>query len=438
MKVLIQIEDSMLSDIMALAVEGVLSAECRQADGADDALRVLAEEKKIDLLVLESDEGDSPFLREARKRRLPIIRLSGGQGMLRPGLSDREYVLAKPLDVKDFLELVRYVVKADSEAPIDKEYCQVRLDTLLMAGNQFEFEIFLRLSDAKYVKVVSRGDVFDGEKYSHFLGKGIKHLYIPKNEFIQYLGAMANCLHSLAANDAVQLSEALSASTKIYESLRAGMSSIGITPETQRIMKLTVNLAARSIEKNPKLHDLFLALSQNQDCFQAWHSIALCYVSCKLSSLMTWDSQNTHYKLALAGMLHDVALRRPEWALFENESDLTKAGLNEEELLAYRRHPILAGELAKQLDDFPGDVDYIIAQHHELPDGSGFPAGVNHTKISPLSSLFIVSHDICHRLYEEGPNFDFAKFLGEFDERYPLGYFRKIRSSLEQLGLDKI
>jgi response regulator RpfG family c-di-GMP phosphodiesterase len=151
---------------------------------------------------------------------------------------------------------------------------------------------------------------------------------------------------------------------------------------------------------------------------------------------MTWDSQNTHYKLALAGMLHDVALPNPDWALFETEGDLS--GLSASELEEYRRHPLLAGEMASQLADFPGDVDYIIAQHHELPDGSGFPRGLNHTKISPLSSLFIVSHDICHRLYAEGEKFDFARFLDDFDRRYPLGYFRRIRTSLEALDLNKI
>jgi hypothetical protein len=438
MKVLIQAKDGMLSDIMAIAVEGVLSAVCLQAERPEEALGLLAESADVDLLVAESNTSDSEVLSLARRRKIPLIRVTEAEGELKPSLSEREFVLLKPLNVKEFLDLVRFAVKGDPAVSKDDAYSKVRLDSLLMIGNQFAFDIFVRLSPAKYVRVVRKGDLFDSEKYAHYSGKGIKHLFVLRDDFIHYLDALATSLHRLTSSGSLSLDDSAAAAIQAYESFRDGMESLGITPETQRVMQLTVKLAVRSIEKDPKLKELFSTFSERRESFQAWHSVALCYISCKLCTLMTWNSQNTHYKLALASMLHDIALPKPEWAEFESEQEAKAAGLAGEEMADFLEHPLRAGEMVKRLDDFPGDVDYIIAQHHELPDGAGFPLGQNHTKISPLSSLFIVAHDLAHHLYREGGQFDFLRFLQEFDRRYPLGYFRKIRASLEKLVADEL
>ena len=38
------------------------------------------------------------------------------------------------------------------------------------------------------------------------------------------------------------------------------------------------------------------------------------------------------------------------------------------------------------------DVSLIIRQHHEWPDGSGFPAHLKENQISALSAVFIICH----------------------------------------------
>ena len=47
----------------------------------------------------------------------------------------------------------------------------------------------------------------------------------------------------------------------------------------------------------------------------------------------------------------------------------------------------------KYILEIPPDVSVIIEQHHERPDGNGFPNGINFKRISVFSSIFIVAHD---------------------------------------------
>jgi HD-GYP domain-containing protein (c-di-GMP phosphodiesterase class II) len=94
---------------------------------------------------------------------------------------------------------------------------------------------------------------------------------------------------------------------------------------------------------------------------------------------------------------------------------------------------LAAAEVAKQFSEVPPDVDLIIAQHHERPDGSGFPRGLSSTYIAPLSAIFIVAHDMTQYAIEKGKAFKAADFLEEFREQYKPSQFRKVVQAIEQL-----
>ena len=82
-----------------------------------------------------------------------------------------------------------------------------------------------------------------------------------------------------------------------------------------------------------------------------------------------------------AGLLHDIG------KLIIPESIIQKQGpLNEAEWQIVQQHP---GTGAALLDGLP--VTQVIAdavrQHHELPDGSGYPAGLKLRDICPLATI---------------------------------------------------
>jgi response regulator RpfG family c-di-GMP phosphodiesterase len=67
----------------------------------------------------------------------------------------------------------------------------------------------------------------------------------------------------------------------------------------------------------------------------------------------------------------------------------------------------------------------IISQHHELPEGNGFPNALHHTRIAPLSALFIVAHDFLF-YFERTKNANLVTFAKEQEHRYTQGHFKKI------------
>jgi HD-GYP domain-containing protein (c-di-GMP phosphodiesterase class II) len=220
----------------------------------------------------------------------------------------------------------------------------------------------------------------------------------------------------------------------VHELISSAIPELGFTPELQAATKASIDLAVKAIARDPKLAELIKSLTAMETSYRSWHSVSLCYIACRLSSLMTWDSANTHYKLSLAAFLHDITVKTESLERVTTLDELETAAGSEEEKIGYREHPHEAAALARQMRDFPGDVDHIIAQHHELPNGKGFPLGINHTKISPLAALFIVAHAITEELFDMREEFSLRECVGRLELAYTQGYFRRVIAALKELA----
>ena len=143
--------------------------------------------------------------------------------------------------------------------------------------------------------------------------------------------------------------------------------------------------------------------------------------------MMPWRSDTGYFKLALAGLVHDITLENHELAQLDSLQELTSkvANFTTSEVNNFRRHPIDCAELVRQLDQMPPDVDQMVLQHHEKADGSGFPHKLTALRISPLSALFIVAHDLVRRMHLDG-NFDVKEFLLADRPEYNHGPFKRV------------
>ena len=92
-----------------------------------------------------------------------------------------------------------------------------------------------------------------------------------------------------------------------------------------------------------------------------------------------------------------------------------------------------AAELARQFQEIPPDVDVIVSQHHEKPDGTGFPRGIGYSYIAPLAMVFMVAHDMAQHFLGHGSQMDRDAFLAEVRDKYTSSQFRKILEAIERL-----
>ena len=128
----------------------------------------------------------------------------------------------------------------------------------------------------------------------------------------------------------------------------------------------------------------------------------------------------------MSALLQDLSLENEKHAkiIDLNGEEFQKLKPNEKKLV--ESHPHKTIELLEKVDDFAADSRTIIMEHHERPSGKGFPRGINHLKIAPLSCVFIIAHHFAHRLLTEPMNSETLQSINvELKEHFGKGNFRK-------------
>ncbi len=91
------------------------------------------------------------------------------------------------------------------------------------------------------------------------------------------------------------------------------------------------------------------------------------------------------FEIETAALLHDLGKLR----FSDHLSSLTINEMNDKQYGQYLMHPELASRLLDNHHAFK-DISLIIGQHHEKPDGSGFPKNLGRAAIHPGASIISV------------------------------------------------
>jgi len=78
----------------------------------------------------------------------------------------------------------------------------------------------------------------------------------------------------------------------------------------------------------------------------------------------------------------------------------------------------------------PVEVGAIILQHHEMPDGNGFPSGLKDQQITPMASLLIVAEDMAYYILDN-PNWIMKEYLVQARVKYCGSTFMKIITAID-------
>jgi HD-GYP domain-containing protein (c-di-GMP phosphodiesterase class II) len=444
-EIILAMKNSIVGDTYSLAFEscfnGLSTSSCNNLEEIRAAIRRNPEAcVLLDLELTGTGINDLFVDRDALAKRAVLLFLGGEKSLIPEGIdpSGIHFLKTEP-ELKD---LVAKMEEAFRISDLAAQFCKIAPHQLHARSRILPCNVFVKLSEGKYVKVMNSGDDFDKEALDRFLGKKIPYLYIPRDGYLSIMQAVlaeANAL--IEKPETITVQSAAAATMGVFHSMQSLFEVDGFTPQVQAMTMVSVNLARGTMKKNPKLAELLAKLDANRDSYIAWHSTALSFLSCKLATALDWKSDGTFYKLSLASMLHDLTLPNDDLAKVHDKVATGDVKPTEEELKVIVRHPIQGAQLLRGMsDEVPGEVAFIVEQHHERADGDGYPKGLSMKDISPVSALFIISHDLVDEMYRVTPgNFDMEKYLFvcESDKRFTKGAFgkefREIMSKLKDL-----
>lgn len=100
--------------------------------------------------------------------------------------------------------------------------------------------------------------------------------------------------------------------------------------------------------------------------------------------------------LGLGALLHDMGKERVPTQILLKKTPWTTAERN-----FYQQHVVYGIEMAGKLPSFPAGSMEVVALHHEMLDGSGFPGGLRGERIGTLARIAAIANafdNACNRL----------------------------------------
>lgn len=442
MNILLLEPDEEIRERTIFAIESSYEAQVIGVSEVAQAMVVISEPGHgVELMVCDTQGGalaDFESLQNA-SAQIPCIFCVEAKAMNQPTLGwnvlsvvDRASLILNVLATLEKLSS-KGVVARNSMS--DDDFVKIKT-SLLLSVCPLKGDIFIRLSESKYVKLFKEGDHFeasDKEKYT--ARKGIDYLYLRKantQEFIQKYNA--DLQKTLAKAHKMNIEEVAKVNNTIHETVQELGKRVGFTRDVQVLARTQVRMTMKSMGKSPSLSQILDRLKAFEGRYIASHSTMVAYMACAVASQMEWGSEGTFHKLTLAAFLHDVTLENHRLAQCNTLAEAEAGGFSKEELADFRVHTVKAAEIANTFQEVPADVDVIIAQHHERPDGTGFPRRLNATYIAPLAVVFIVAHDLAQFAIAKGPGFKVGEFLLTARDRFKSTQFRKVLDSLENLA----
>lgn len=446
MKILIADDEAEIREIIRFTLEVELGYETVEAATGREAIWALAAHPDIACVVCDYNmpDGDGAEVYRWLQRHAPttpfILCSSELPASLKPAGVAACFV-EKPMLVEPLKTLVARLVPRGSTAaaPFAPGYCRVPFSVLrkVMA---VQWDLYLKLSDSKYVRVMKEGDSFGPDEMSRFERKSVRCVYVRRDDAADLLAGLAAALRDALArapaDAAFDAGATMELSQSAIEAIRSVGLQIGFGAEAQELIQGSIALIRRTLRQNERLAHVLERLRLDPDSYIASHSAVLAHVAPGIASLLGWTSEGTFGKLALAAFLHDLPLPDDAAAKIDRLDgaicDGSALALPYDAAQAIAEHPRKAAELARSIPGLPADLDVILLQHHERPDGQGFPDGIPASRFAPLAAVFVVAHDLVSFIGARGPGWKLDDFIAAYEAVYTTAEFRRILEALRR------
>ncbi len=436
-----------IREMIVFPLEGSLAATTMGAADEKESRELLVEKKfSPEVIIAENSTGVLELLTNLLQETALEVKLvlcdAAGTGAPPkiPGTTFLGYALYDNL-LNNLVEILRKIAPAENTAKgtLDDKYCRINT-ALLLKVNPLAADIFIRLSPTKFVKMFSKNDVFDQEDLLRYRDKKkLDYLYLVKEDTSVFVGELAKELEKmLSANPPPSSQTVNETAENAVETIHELIAKFGVTEEVQKVMKTTVQVTMKAMGEFPDLAAILKSVTDHKGQYIGHHTMLVSNIACSIAVAMDWYSDSTFEKLTLAAFLHDAALQDHALCAVKTLEEFSKVHQGKysmAQIQEYKSHPQRAVHLLGHFKDAPAEVDKIILQHHEHPMGSGFPDGLTSNYISPLSSLFIVAHDLADFTIDHKDKWSMEDFLIEFEKKYSAGNFKKIAKAIASVTL---
>ena len=272
---------------------------------------------------------------------------------------------------------------------------------LIKFANQFAGrEVHLPVN-GKYVRLNYAQDLFV-DILRKLQQKDVHEVYIKEDDCQKILAQVQEAMSSKSFYDPKTVQEQrVEQVNAAMETVKGIINQLGVEAETVKLLKTINNRAMTLLSESPSIFSFIKQFKKN--CSEEFLlAILTNYIMSLVIDKFPWKSDQVKEKGALASIMCDMILSKDDFKVLR---DWQRNGGELPDKI--RKHPSdIADSLKKNRLLIPIETITIIEQHHELPDGKGFPHGINANRFNQLSTIFIVCQQFSEKLHASGYDFE--------------------------------
>jgi putative nucleotidyltransferase with HDIG domain len=442
-KILYVESDCWLRQQIVMELEAEIDISIIETDSGKEAVKILKENNDISLVIsafhLKEQNGDCLYTSlRVLSPKTPFIlhttvfdeSLSSFNSFYADNPSNTVIIKPEKLSVVkiacDLLEL-----KSAHDAPAYRKIAAHRF----LKFNNIGSDIFLRLGDNKYIKIINKDEMYHGDVIKKYQNKGCDFFYIPSQDYIKFCELYSNLIQSKLEKKKpllVSLKAELVGVSFIHESVV----ELGIETGTVDIIDATIESSLHSLSVNYKVIAMLENMVRNKN-YHYEHSLMCLYISIAIVMEMSWNSDATMEKLAIAAILHDISLENRDIVRMHDLDNEKLGKLPWRSRQAVKNHAKRSASIIDRIHGIPPDVSNIVLSHHELPDGSGFPRGLRAQEIPPLSCVFILAEEFTRSIFSDEV-VETSAVIKSIEESYNVGNFVKPLIGLRKVFMESV
>lgn len=279
------------------------------------------------------------------------------------------------------------------------EYVAVPASTLIQRKSSIS-DLFLKLPGGKMIKIAHKGSAIDVEQLRRFGEKDIKYFHVLREDISAIVTELVRGAKLIAGMDNIPIDIKIIKFFSISEAVYSELSRLPFTEEALGRAVIISNEIATSVSSSP---DIMKAMGVVLDLGEqfARHSLGTVIISNLLAKQLGWSSPKVINTLTMGAFFHNIGMKElPPELLTKHRIDMTPS-----EIELYETHPMRGVKILSEFPMISADVLRIVQEHHEIPNGQGFPSHLRGERIflpaKVVSLASLLAEDLFNKVSDE-------------------------------------
>lgn len=295
---------------------------------------------------------------------------------------------------KSVAEVVTEPVLTLVSDSVNPRYTQVPRAQIL-ARETAICDLYVRLISGKMVKVAHKDSKVDPERINRFAEKNVESLYVLESDFSAVVRTLVKGVKQIAespkaTNDLVV--------EQYFQVAEAVLTEVVQLPVSNESLSRAAEVSQEIAERLQHTDDLSKGLRMIFTLGELFgrHTVGVVVMANWIGRQMGWSSARALYPVTMGALLHDIGKRELPPELMNKE----RINMSAEEIALYESHPTRGVMMLKGFDHLSSDILRIVHEHHEIPNGQGFPNNLRGERMFPLAKVVSLADVLAHEILD--------------------------------------